>query len=251
MVVTALSLYLCWRMVQPFLGVIAWEAAAATLFWLAWRQAGSRHTPCAVPGTQSVPATCSPHVDESLRDSSSRPGEPRPRDGHRSVKDAPLLYPAFFVALMLWASFVLADELLDWLDRPFAFFGNSGGNLIAFELAHLLGRRFGLRPEGLFVGSLWAPHALAERMASAAAGGTDLASRLESIVPPAPGAAGADPPLDSDAASADARLFASYRYEDRPPLDCPIAAFVGRDDALVTRARDELRAALRGAMERG
>jgi predicted PurR-regulated permease PerM len=33
LVVTALSLYLCWRMVQPFLGVIAWASVLVILFY--------------------------------------------------------------------------------------------------------------------------------------------------------------------------------------------------------------------------
>ncbi len=96
-----------WLNAILFAGVIAWEATAAAMFWLVCRQTSSRHTSCAVPGMHSVPATRSPHVDESLR-----LGEPRPRDGQPAAKDAPLLYPAFFVALMFWAAFVLADEVL-------------------------------------------------------------------------------------------------------------------------------------------
>ncbi len=60
-----------WINATLFLGVIAWEATAASLFWLAWRQTGLR-----------------------------------------AARDATALYPAFLAGLMLWAAFMLADELL-------------------------------------------------------------------------------------------------------------------------------------------
>ena len=64
-----------WLNATLFLGVITWEATAAALFWLTWRQ------------TRHVPRKC-------------------------AAKDAPYLYPAFLAGLMLWAAFLLADELL-------------------------------------------------------------------------------------------------------------------------------------------
>jgi hypothetical protein len=83
-----------WLNAGLFLGVTAWEGAAAGLFWLAWWE------------------TC--HVGASVRDSHSRLGATPPRDvtGQRAANDAPHLYPAFLAGLMLWAAFLLADELL-------------------------------------------------------------------------------------------------------------------------------------------
>jgi surfactin synthase thioesterase subunit len=51
----------------------------------------------------------------------------------------------------------LAEQLLDWLDRPFAFFGHAGGGLLALDVARFVQERFGLGPARLFVAATPAP----------------------------------------------------------------------------------------------
>jgi len=51
----------------------------------------------------------------------------------------------------------LAEQLLDWLDRPFAFFGHRGGGLLALDVARFVQERFGLSPARLFVAASPAP----------------------------------------------------------------------------------------------
>jgi len=94
-----------------------------------------------------------------------------------------------------WPSLVetLAEQLLDYLDRPFAFFGHSSGSLVALDVAHLVQGRFGLSPVRLFV----------------------LGSR-------SPGA--------EDRAGAERSGFRVVRHAPGPPLDCPITAFAARED---------------------
>ena len=50
-----------------------------------------------------------------------------------------------------------AQALLPYLDKPFAFFGHSMGAVLAFELAHLLGKKYGREPAHLFVSGRCAP----------------------------------------------------------------------------------------------
>jgi medium-chain acyl-[acyl-carrier-protein] hydrolase len=52
----------------------------------------------------------------------------------------------------------LSQELLPWLDKPFAFFGHSMGALVSFELARLLQKKGGPQPLHLFVSGAAAPH---------------------------------------------------------------------------------------------
>jgi medium-chain acyl-[acyl-carrier-protein] hydrolase len=51
----------------------------------------------------------------------------------------------------------LAQTLLPYLDRPFAFFGHSMGGLVSFELAHKLSTDYNLSPIHLFVSGRRAP----------------------------------------------------------------------------------------------
>ena len=53
---------------------------------------------------------------------------------------------------------VCGQDLLPYLDKPFAFFGHSLGALICFELARFLRREYGKVPVHLFVSGRQAPH---------------------------------------------------------------------------------------------
>ncbi|MBM4092907.1 MAG: acyltransferase domain-containing protein, partial [Planctomycetes bacterium] len=53
----------------------------------------------------------------------------------------------------------VAEQLLDYLDRPFAFFGQGSGGLLAFDTAHFVRSRFGLAPVHLFLASCPVPSA--------------------------------------------------------------------------------------------
>nr|QEO74385.1 Beta-ketoacyl synthase [uncultured bacterium] len=143
---------------------------------------------------------------------------------------------------------ILSGEMLDYVDRPFAFFGNSGGSLVAFELAQQLRRRFGLQPELLFAGSLWAPHLVAAKAAAWSDADAGLLSQLGIVTAnhsqeaaEVGGREGNGSVMTAVAEElpphvrADLQLFATYEYHSRPPLDCPITTFLGRDDQLVAR----------------
>jgi len=52
----------------------------------------------------------------------------------------------------------LAQVLHSYLDKPFAFYGHSMGELISFELARQIRRQYGLIPVHLFAAAYYAPH---------------------------------------------------------------------------------------------
>jgi surfactin synthase thioesterase subunit len=87
----------------------------------------------------------------------------------------------------------VAEQLLDYLDRPFALFGRGSGGLLAFETARFVQSRFGLAPVHLFL-----------------------------AVCPVPSAAPHSPTSDGQAASGPDQTSEPYPVAPRPPLDCPI-----------------------------
>jgi medium-chain acyl-[acyl-carrier-protein] hydrolase len=137
----------------------------------------------------------------------------------------------------------LAEVLLPYLDKPFAFFGHSMGALVGFELARLLRRRpvpaegRALSPARLFVSGRNAPHtpdgnpplhALPE------AEFLEELRRLNGI----PGEAFSYPELIQlmlPTLRADFTVCETYAYSIEPPLDCPISAFGGLGDSRVSQ----------------
>ena len=126
----------------------------------------------------------------------------------------------------------LAAALQPYLDRPFALFGHSMGTWIAYELIHALKEKSGRSPAHLFVAAMPPP----------SSDGALLKNRPidESLMPHME----IPDPLRADEGfmtewlnlfNADAQLFHSYRYKDKPEIDCPITVFGGTSDELVDR----------------
>jgi len=131
----------------------------------------------------------------------------------------------------------LEQVLFQYLDKPFAFYSHSAGNLIAFELAHVLSQNYGLEPIHLFVSGFWAPHAAATGMEANFFTSSDEEMKktfieilevpqeyihhnkfVEKMLP---------------ILNADKQLFQSYTYSKKEPLNCSISAFGGIEDPLI------------------
>ncbi|QBD78791.1 thioesterase [Ktedonosporobacter rubrisoli] len=131
----------------------------------------------------------------------------------------------------------LRQVLAPYLDLPFAFFGYSMGAHISFELARLLRRQQQPGPAHLFIAAAHAPqlphrdeaiHDLAEpeflaKLASL--GGTPEAVLQNAELME----------LLSPTLRADFKLYETHAYIAETPLDCPITAFGGEQDATVSR----------------
>lgn len=135
----------------------------------------------------------------------------------------------------------LTDVIHPYLDRPFALFGHSMGALISFELARQLRREHALLPDYLFVSAHRAPqladfdghlHTLSDQ---------DLLEQLVSLNG-TPRAILEEPELMSlilPIIRADFALIETYTYQPESPLTCPIAAFGGLQDAIVSQSQVE------------
>ncbi|HET6501548.1 MAG TPA: alpha/beta fold hydrolase [Amycolatopsis sp.] len=129
---------------------------------------------------------------------------------------------------------LVAAELADWTDRPFAVFGHSLGATLGFEVTRRL-EAAGTPPVMLFASGRRAPsRPRDERIHLRADDG--LVAELRTL-------SGTDARiLDNDeivrmflpALRADYKAVETYRYRPGPPLTCPIFTLVGDDDPKVT-----------------
>ena len=130
----------------------------------------------------------------------------------------------------------LSDALLPYLDRPFVFFGHSLGGLISFELTQLLRQQQRPLPLHLYASGIRAPHIPPTREPMHTLPTPAFIERLRRIngTP--------EEILNNDTLMqlllpclrADFSISETYRYTSKTPLDCPITAFGGTDDTIVS-----------------
>jgi medium-chain acyl-[acyl-carrier-protein] hydrolase len=131
---------------------------------------------------------------------------------------------------------LLTEALISRFDKPFVFFGHSLGALVAFLCSRQLRDKYNLLPLHLFVSGRTAPQCpkredpffslpqnlLIQKLQRL--GGTDEAvledEELMNLLTPI--------------IRADFRLNETYDYTSAPPLDCPISAFRGSQDDLMS-----------------
>lgn len=144
-------------------------------------------------------------------------------------RGARLREPAFRALLPL--AHALLQALYPCLDRPFALFGHSLGALLAFELARLLQRGYGLTPRLLCVAGREAPQYPEREQAHALEPQAflthlrRLAGTLPELLDNAELMALLLPTLRADFAASE-----TYVYTASAPLDCPLVVFTGRED---------------------
>jgi surfactin synthase thioesterase subunit len=129
----------------------------------------------------------------------------------------------------------LSHAIRPYLDRPFAVLGHSMGALIGFELVRHIRQQLEIEPAYLFVAAHRAPQ-LPDRLPPIAHLPRDkfLDELHRAYGAPAPSPESAElvevlMPL----LRADFELCETYMYAAGEPLDCPITAFGGLDDATV------------------
>jgi medium-chain acyl-[acyl-carrier-protein] hydrolase len=129
----------------------------------------------------------------------------------------------------------LADALDGSLDSRFALFGHSFGGLVAFELARELRRRGLPGPDHLLVSGRAAPQLSPRRRPIHALPEPEFREELRRLDGTPAAVLDHDElmQLFSSLLRADFAALETYAYQDEPPLECPIAAFGGIDDARV------------------
>lgn len=132
----------------------------------------------------------------------------------------------------------LADALLPYMDRPFAFFGHSMGALISFELVRTLRRQGAPLPRHLFVSARHAPHLPSARTPIHHLPDARFMAELEHYkgTPSAVLQNRELMELFLPALRADFTISERYAYVTEQPLAVPISALGGVQDELVTRA---------------
>ena len=127
-----------------------------------------------------------------------------------------------------WQSLVemAANQILEHLDRPFAFFGYGSASLLALDAAHSVRERFGLTPVHLFVAAAWAPQDVAAQVANSAGSLEPWAApSLAGLADAGETTRQAGPPDGGESEG-----FRAYGFQFKPPLDCPVTAFFADGD---------------------
>ncbi|MBA3470566.1 MAG: thioesterase [Herpetosiphonaceae bacterium] len=136
----------------------------------------------------------------------------------------------------------LGEVLKPSMSVPFAFFGHSMGALVAFELARYLRRHQQAAPLHLMVSARPAPHLAGGENNHPAVPlyqlpDAELTKALVNRYNAIPQAILNEPELLSlllPTIRADFTLLETYEFANEPPLECPISAFGGLGDTLVS-----------------
>ncbi|HEX7317786.1 MAG TPA: alpha/beta fold hydrolase [Pyrinomonadaceae bacterium] len=126
----------------------------------------------------------------------------------------------------------IAEALLPFFDRPFAFFGHSMGAAISYELAQLLRREKASTPIHLFVSGHSAPHLMNRQVITYDLPDDEFVKELR-ILKGTPEEVFEHPELMAlmiPLLRADFEVSETYVGSNQPPLDCPITAFGGVED---------------------
>jgi medium-chain acyl-[acyl-carrier-protein] hydrolase len=122
------------------------------------------------------------------------------------------------------------------LSRPFAFYGHSMGAIVAYELAQLLQRQYGLSPLHLFVSARNAPHIVDPRPALYALPDREFLDELRRLDGTPRELLDNPDPAWLHLLRADFAVNEAYRFGGHPPLPVGISAYGGRTDPRVATA---------------
>ena len=138
----------------------------------------------------------------------------------------------------------LAEELAAVFDRPYALLGCSMGAWLAFEMTRELRRRADMRairlPELLVVAASPAPHVRSSQSPAHRLPDDEFLATVERRYGGIPAAVRASPDLLQlllPALRADVQMVETYEYVEEPPLETPIFALGGAEDATVSPAQ--------------
>jgi surfactin synthase thioesterase subunit len=131
----------------------------------------------------------------------------------------------------------IAGNITGYLDVPFVFYGHSFGGVIAFELARRMKREGKQGPAQLFLGAVRPPHLAPPHAPIHALPEREFIDNVQGRYSGIPTAVLREPEILQfflPALRADFTAYERYAYRREEPLDCPITAFSGANDAVVT-----------------
>ncbi|HYL99891.1 MAG TPA: alpha/beta fold hydrolase, partial [Blastocatellia bacterium] len=126
----------------------------------------------------------------------------------------------------------IADVIVPYLDREFAFFGHSMGALLAFETARELRRRVGPHPVSLQVSGRRAPQIPDSDPITYNLPEAEFRAELRRLNGTPQEVLEHEELMElmSPLLRSDFELIQTYRYNPEAPLDCPITVYGGTDD---------------------
>lgn len=134
----------------------------------------------------------------------------------------------------------LVDQLFEELhpffaSAPFVFFGHSMGALLAYFTARRVFHEMRLEPEHLHVSARSAPH-MPQKNRMATLPEEELVSQLRKVgeIPESILQQPLARKLFLRTLRADFELSETFQYREEPPFNCPISAYGGQDDPLVS-----------------
>ncbi|HTF67339.1 MAG TPA: alpha/beta fold hydrolase [Edaphobacter sp.] len=130
---------------------------------------------------------------------------------------------------------VIAQEIRDKLQTPFALYGHSMGALISFELCRELRRRYKIEPAHLFVSGKRAPHIMLSKPVSFNLPRNEFIDELRRLNGTSSNLLDHDEAMDLllPVLRADFEMVETYEYHFEEPLSCPIAVYGGVQDERV------------------
>lgn len=149
----------------------------------------------------------------------------------KRIKETPYTDPMTLVGAM-------AESILPYLDKPFAFFGHSMGAMLSFELARRLRNARAPRPLHLFVSGCRALQLPPTRGSRYDLPAQEFIEELRHLkgTPPEVLAHPELMELMLPLLRADFSIVETYRYSPGPPLDCSLTVVGGLEDADVSRS---------------
>jgi medium-chain acyl-[acyl-carrier-protein] hydrolase len=136
------------------------------------------------------------------------------------------------IGRLLPLSRIVAQELLQCLDKPFVFFGHSLGALLCFETARSLRRENRRQPAHLFVSATDAPHCRSPEDPLSSLPKSALVEKLRGLNGTPVEVLQNDELMDLmlPTIRADFELCETYEYQPESPLECPMTIYGGLED---------------------
>jgi medium-chain acyl-[acyl-carrier-protein] hydrolase len=140
---------------------------------------------------------------------------------------------------LLPLSRIVAREIQQYIDKPFAFFGHSMGALLCFEVARSLRRANRLEPVHLFISATEAPHRRNHGEQLSTLPRPALIKKLQEYEGAPATALRNEELMDLmlPTIRADFALCETYEYSPEAPMSCPLTIYGGTEDPKVELER--------------